>query len=269
MKVKILTKGSTETGEKELPDQFHEPVRPDIIKKAVRALQASKRQPYGAKKGAGMRHSADLSKKRRDYRTSYGWGISRVPRKILSRRGTRFNWEGAIVSGTVGGRRAHPPKAEKKWDIKINKKEKRKAIRSAMAATQQKEIVNMRGHNTPENYPFIVETDLEDIEKTSELKEKLEKLGFEEELERTKESKERSGKGKNRGRRRTYKTGLLIVTKDDEADIIKAANNIPGVDAVCVKRLNAEILAPGTHPGRITLFTEGAIDALEEEELFL
>ena len=32
--------------------------------------------------------------------------------------------------------------------------------------------------------------------------------------------------------------------------------------------LNAELLAPGGQPGRITLFTEGAIDRLKKENLF-
>ncbi len=269
MKVKVKSTGNTEVGEASLPRHFYEPVRPDIIQRAVRAIQLNNRQPYGAKKGAGMRHSADLSKKRRDYRRTYGYGISRVPRKILSRRGSQFNWEGAIVSGTIGGRRAHPPKAEKDRTVKINKKENQKAIRSALAATFKKDIVEERGHNPPEEYPFVVEADIEDIGKTQKLKQTLEKLGFEEELKRTEEVRERSGKGKNRGRRHTQKPGLLIVVSEEDADVVKAANNLPGVEAFFVKNLNAEVLAPGTHPGRVTLFTDKAIDVLEEEEVFL
>jgi large subunit ribosomal protein L4e len=48
-----------------------------------------------------------------------------------------------------------------------------------------------------------------------------------------------------------------------------AAQNIPGVQAASVNELNAELLAPGTHPGRLTLYTESAIKLLEEKRMFL
>jgi len=268
MKLKILNKTSKEVGSREVPKQFLEPVRSDLIKRAVLALQANNRQPYGAMPKAGMRHSATLSRRRRKYRGSYGLGISRVQRKIMSRRGTRFNWEGAVIPGTKGGRKAHPPKTEKIWTLKINKKERKKAIRSALSATLEKTMVEKRGHSPPEKYPFLV-SELESIVKTVELIKILETLGFKKELERTYEAKERAGKGKRRGRRKSYKTGLLIVVSDDKVPVVKAADNIPGVEAVQVKSLNAELLAPGTHPGRITLFTDKAMELLDKEKLFI
>ena len=73
-----------------------------------------------------MKQSAKLSKRRRAYRGSYGFGISRTPRKILSKRGRRLGWVGAVAPNTVGGRRTHPPKAEKIWREEINTKERRK-----------------------------------------------------------------------------------------------------------------------------------------------
>lgn len=267
MKVKIVTKTNTESGTKQLPSQFSEHVRPDIIKRAVLALQANKRQAYGAKPGAGMRHSAELSRRRRKYRGSYGFGISRVPRKILSRRGTRFNWEGAIMPGTKGGRRAHPPKADKKWNVKINKKENTKAIRSALAATVNKKVVAERGHKVPDNYPFIIK-DIESVSKTKELEKILRKLGFGDELERTSQPRKKSGKARRRGRGKTQKPGLLIVVSKEDVPVVKAASSLPGVDAVFVKALNAELLAPGTHPGRISLFTEEAVDLIGKEKIF-
>ncbi len=267
MKLKVLSRTGKALKELTLPEQFKEAVRPDLIKRAVLALQSWKRQPYGANPEAGKRHSVKLSKRRRRYRGSYGYGISRVPRKILSRRGTRFNWEGAFAPGTVGGRRAHPPKSWKNWVLKINKKEKRKAVRSAMAATLVKELVQERGHKAPEQYPFIAEPSFEELSKTKEVVDALNKLGFGAELERCSEAKERAGKGNARGRRKRVKKGLLIVTSQG-AKVLKAANNIPGVDAVPVNSLNAELLAPGTHPGRITLFTEQAMKELEENKLF-
>ena len=125
MQLKILDTEGKESGKVDLPKQFSEPVRPGLIKRAVLAIQSHKRQPYGTDPRAGMKSSAELSRRRRKYRGSYGFGISRVPRKILSRRGTRMNWVGAFAPGTVGGREAHPPKASKKWAQKINKKERK------------------------------------------------------------------------------------------------------------------------------------------------
>ena len=99
MKVVKFTVESVQQGDVELPKQFDEEFRPDLIKRAVLVVQRNKRQVYGAKKDAGKRASAELSRRRRKYRGSYGAGISRVPRKILSRRGTRFYWVGAFAPG--------------------------------------------------------------------------------------------------------------------------------------------------------------------------
>ena len=56
------------------------------------------------------------------------------------RRGTQFMWVGALAPGTVGGRKAHPPKASKIWNLKINKKERAKAIRSALGGSAKESI---------------------------------------------------------------------------------------------------------------------------------
>jgi len=268
MELKIISTENKEIGKKKLPTQFKEVIRTDLIKRAVLALQSKKRQAYGTDPEAGMKASADLSRRRRKYRGSYGLGISRVPRKILSRRGTRLNWVGAVAPGTVGGRKAHPPKAEKIWELKINKKEKRKAIRSALAATLDKKIVTERGHNVPANYPVILESKIESIAKTKELKKIFEALDLSAELGRTSSKQVRAGKGKMRGRKYKKKVGpLLIVSKSCELE--KSAKNIPGVETVLVDKLNAEMLAPGTIPGRLTFFTEAALDKLEKNKLFM
>lgn len=266
MKLKILSEKG-EKGSIELPEQFNEPIREDLIKRAVQSIQSHKRQPHGAKPRAGKNYSADLSKRRRNYRGSYGKGISRVPRKILMRRGMHMIMVGAIAPGTVGGRRAHPPKAEKKLSKKINDKERKKAIRSAMHASIEKELVQKRGHKTPNNYPFIIDNNFENLKKTREVMESLKKLGLKEELERAKEKTIRAGKGKRRGRKYKKKKGPLIVV-GKKCPLIKSARNIPGIDVITVESLNAELLAPGTHPGRLTLYTQNAINKLQKEKLF-
>lgn len=268
MKLDVLSITKTTVGKKDLPSQFYELVRPELIKRAVEAVQANKKQPYGAKRGAGQRQSAELSRRRRKYRGSYGKGISRVPRKIMTRRGTQMYMVGAVAPGTVGGRRAHPPKAIKILSKKINKKEKRKAIRSAMAATVIRNIVEKRGHVVPKEYPFVVESKIESIVQTKKVIESFSKLGLNGELKRVSEKKIRAGKGKVRGRRyRTKKGPLLVVSK--ECPLLKTAANIPGVEVVEVQNMNAELLAPGADMGRLTIFTEAAIDRLAKEGLFM
>jgi len=267
MKVPVLNATKTEVKKVDLPPQFAEPVRKDLVKRAVQAIEKNTRQPYGADPMAGKRASAELSRRRRKYRGSYGTGISRVPRKILSRRGTRMNWVGAFAPGTVKGRRAHPPKAEKIWSVKLNIKERRKAIRSAMAATMVKALVEKRGHKVPDTYPFVLDGKAEAMDKTKSVVEMLNKLGLDKELERTSERKVRAGIGTMRGRKYKSKKGPLLVVSE-KCKLQDAAKNIPGIDIVKVDKLNAKHLAPGTDIGRLTIFTDKALDRISKEMLF-
>jgi large subunit ribosomal protein L4e len=268
MKLPLLSKAKAKTGDVELPPQFEEPIREDIIQKAVYVFQCNQMQQYGAEPMAGNKYSSFITKRRREYRGCYGFGMSRTPRKILSRRGRRMMWVGATAPNTVGGRRAHPPKSEKVHGKEMPIKERRKAIRSAIAGTVLPELVKTRGHFPPKGYPFIVEDAICKLDKTKDVKKLLETLEFNEELARTQEKKVRAGKGKMRGRRYKTKRGLLIVVQE-KCPLELAAKNIPGVEVSRVKELNVELLAPGAKPGRITLWTKGAIEKLKTEKLFL
>lgn len=268
MKLDLYDLKKNKTGKKDLPVQFQEEYRPDLIRRAVLALQSAARQAYGGFPEAGKRSSSKLSKRRKKYRGCYGFGISRVNRKILSRRGTRMFWVGAFTPQTVGGRRAHPPKASKIFVQAINKKENRKAIRSAMSATLNLEVVKARGHKVPEIYPFIISADFETMNKTKEVEMALVGLGFEAELQRSAIKKVRAGLGKLRGRKYQRKRGILIVVSE-LCPLSQAAKNIPGLDIVPVKALNAEVLAPGSLAGRVTLWTEKALQEIETKKLFI
>ena len=138
------------------------------------------------------------------------------------------------------------------------------AIRSALAATVNKDIVTARGHRLPQQYPFIISTDFEKITKTKNLEQALKTLGFQEELIRCAIKKIRAGRGKNRGRRYKKRTGPLIVVSQD-APLLRV--NLPGIDVVRVEALNAHLLAPAA-PGRLTLYTEASIERLRREQLF-
>jgi large subunit ribosomal protein L4e len=267
MKLTIIDMENKQAGKIEMPEQFDEELREDLIKRAFHVIMNNNRQTYGAYEKAGMRHSAEVSRRRHNYRGSYGLGISRVPRKVLSRRGTRFNWVGAVAPGTVGGRKAHPPKPTKDYKQKINLKEKRKAIRSAMSATVNKDIVLARGHKVPDSYPFVVEG-IETAAKTSDLIKIFMALSLDKEMDRIAVRKIKAGKGKSRGRKYNTKIGPLIVVSEEKCPLIKAASNICGVEVAYVKNINVSQLAPGADAGRLTLWSRGAVEMLRKEGLF-
>lgn len=267
MKLNIRGADNETKGTVDVPHVFHELVRVDLVKRAFLATVSKERQAYGSDPRAGKKHSVTLHKRRRKYRGSYGKGISRSPRKIMSRRGVQFNWTGANAPNTVGGARAHPPKANRRWEQKLNTKERKKALRSALAATLDKTLVAQRCHALPDTYPFVLANDIAQIKTTKEVRAALTKLQLDKELARADATKIRKGKATLRGRVRKRKTGPLIVV-DKLCPLSYAARNLPGVDVVLVKRLNVKALAPGAHLARLTLFTEDALKHIEKEGLF-
>jgi len=264
MKINILSIEGKVLKEREMPKQLNVAANPDLIKRAVLAEQANKRQAYGSMEDAGKRASTYLSKRRRKYRGTYGIGQSRTPRKVMSRRGERINYVGAFAPQTVGGREAHPPKPGRIWDLKINKKEKLKAMFSAIRASLDKKIVAARGHNVPENYPFVIESKIEEVAKTKDVKTILEKVGLNNELSRL-TVKIRAGKGKMRNRKyRENKGPLIIVSKD--CNLLKSARNLLGVEVIKVNDIRIEHLAPGAAMGRLTIFSEEALNHIPKVE---
>ena len=266
---KIISIEGKAKGESKLPFQFSELYRPDLIRRAALAIMSHGIKAEGVSEDAGKRHSSYFSKRRDRYRTTYGFGQSRTPRKVMSSKGSRFVTKGASAPQAVGGRKAHPSKVEKVSYEKINKKEKRKAIRSAISATAMKDIVESRGHKVEDvkYFPIIIEENIESIKKSKDVMELLKKLGLEKELERTKEKKVRSGKGKIRGRKYKKKTGPLFVVSK-KCDLENAAKNIPGADVCKAKDLNLNVLAPGADAGRLTIWSENSVKLLEEKKLF-
>lgn len=267
MKANIYNTQGSKSGTLDLPQQFSETIRLDLIERAFLAIRANKRQSYGTYPHAGERVSAKLSRRRRDYKGSYGKAMSRVPRKTIWKRGRQFGWIGAFAPGMYKGRRANPPKGSKIHAEKINVKERRKAIRSALSAVIIEKYVKERGHFFKE-VPMILDDDIYNIKKTKDFESLLIKLGLENELLRLKEKKVRAGQGSKRGRKYRIKTGPLIVIGKNNP-VFKILNSLQGIDCVLVNNLNVELLAPGGFPGRLTLFTKDAIKELTEKKLFL
>jgi large subunit ribosomal protein L4e len=247
-RVHVLTTQGSQGAQVQLPLAFSQTVRPELIRRAVVAAQANRRQPHGTKPMAGLQHSTRWSGK--------GKGVSRSPRLMDSNRG-------AQAPNTVGGRPAHPPRAETIWWKKINVKERRRAFAAALAATRENHWVRGRGHRIPDDLhlPLILEDPVEDMESAASARRLLGRLKIWEDIERARDGTHvRAGRGKRRGRYRREPKSLLVVTS--QPGRARGFQNFSGVDVVSVGRLGTEDLAPGGAPGRLTIYTAAAIEAL-------
>jgi len=264
-KSEILSIEGKKIKEVKLPEFFAYPVREDLISKVLEAKKTM--QPYSPSPFAGKQHAASgkIVHRRHVWRSGYGRGISRIPRKIISRRGSQFNWIGAEVASTRGGRRAHPPKVvSMKNTLKINKKEAKKALISALSATADKKQIFMRYKRIEEKdlkdreFPIIVESGLVSL-KTKELIKSMKKiLGEKIFLVVFRKREIRKGKGKSRGRKHKTNAGILIITGKNErmnAGIFPVKNT---------ENLGISDLAGGG-PGRLVVYTENAIGELQKK----
>ena len=236
-----------DAGSVELPDAFETAHRPDLVKRAVLAAQANRRQDYGTDEYAGLRTPAESH--------GSGRGMAHVPRQ---------NGVGKRVPQTVGGRVAHPPKAEKDRTLDINDKERKLAVRSAIAATADADHVAERGHVFDEDLelPIVVGDAFEDLKKTQAVVDVLEGLGIDADVERADEGRSvRAGRGKTRGRKYKEPTSILFVTSEEPS---RAARNLAGATVATADTVSAEDLAPGGDPGRLTIWTESAIEEVSD-----
>lgn len=263
MQVDILNLEGKPVEKIELPKVFEEPIRKDLVSRAVQASQSNRRQPYSPDTMAGKRTAAHYHGVRRKRYSMMNKEMARLPR-LHNRTVPFLMMRARFVPQAVGGRRAHPPLVEKVWEQKINKKERRKAIKSALAATAVKELVITRGHQAQavREFPIVVDDKLQEMKKTKDIIQFLKKIGLEKELERINERKVRAGKGKARSRKYKIKVGpLFVVTNDNGID--KAVRNLSGCGVCKVEKLSAEDLAPGASLGRLTIYTRSSIEKLK------
>ena len=232
-------------GTLDLPAVFETPQRPDLVRRAVLAAQANAKQDYGSDGNAGLRTPAESF--------GSGRGMAHVPRENnVARR----------VPQAVGGRRAHPPKAEKDQGLDINDKERRLAVRAAIAATGDAEAVAERGHEFGDvDLPLVVADEFEDLVKTREVVDVIEALGVRADVERADEATVRAGRGTTRGRKYQRPSSVLFVTSGEPS---KAARNLAGADVATAREVNAADLAPGGEHGRLTVWTESAVAEVAE-----
>lgn len=237
-------------GEVSLPSIFATSLRLDLIHKATLAEQSHQFQPQGRNLMAGKRTTAESF--------GVGRGISRVPRI-----GGHGNLSGtaAFAPGTVSGRAAFPPVTAKETVKQINRKERRLALKSAIAATASGEVVRKRGHRFQQDrsLPLVVSDEVEKISKSSEAKHFLSSIGVWDDIVRVRKSK------RVKAGSRVHAVGPLVVLADDKA-ARRALRNFEGVNVVKADDLSVGVLAPGTHPGRLTIWSESAVKKLSDRK---
>ncbi len=257
MKANIYSKDGKIAGKLDLPKAFETPVRLELIKRAVLSDMSFQYQPKGPDPRAGLKTSAKYRGRKDDYGSSKNHGIAMLPREIRPKG--EFGKVRKIPSA-VSGRRAHPPKPEKKLIEIMNKKEYLLALKSAFAATIDVELVKKRGHVfSAKELPIILDESCSSISKTKEVADLFKTIGIYEDIERAKQ-KRKARSGKRAYGTRTPKSILLIT--GSEEPIMFASENLAGVDSIPVYELTAYDLAPGTYPGRLCVFTKQAIEQI-------
>lgn len=260
MKVHVYSIDGNPVEELELPHQFNEEIREEVISRAVIAEQSRKYQPKGAFKLAGMQTSAEYMGRKENYRSIKNHGISRLPREKLPKG--RFG-RVRMVPFSAKGRRAHPPQPGKILVERINNKEYDKALRSAIAATARKDIIEARGHITSgvKEIPLVVENRFEEFDKTRNVLTCLRALGLEGDLERGRRTKNITGVRKRR-RGGSMRAKSILIVVGNGSKVARASRNLAGVDVRSVAELDVSSLAPGTHAGRLTLWSKRAVEEL-------
>ena len=252
MSTKVFDLQGNELPTIELPPIFKFPYRPEVIKRVYVNLDSHHYQKQGRYPAAGEIVSAESRNAR----------LARAKGEGFSRAG-----QAAGVAGVRKGRLAHPPESWKVIHKKINKKEKMIALYSSISSTAIGDLAKKRGHiiENIKSFPLVVTNELENIQKTKELYQVLKALGIEDDLSRVENSiKKRTGKSRRRGRsNRIGKSAIIVVGKND-SQLLKLNDSLPGITIKFVKNLSVLDFAPGSKPIRLAIFSQNAIDILNE-----
>lgn len=164
------------------------------------------------------------------------------------------------------GRMFAPIRIWRKWHRRVNIRQKRYAVGSALAASAVVPLVQARGHavdRVPELPYVIADSSFVKVEKTKEALKFFKKIRVISDIQKVRSNiKVRAGRGKTRNRRFKNRRGPLIVFNGENQRFLKAFRAIDGVDVCNVNRLNLLQLAPGGHFGRFIIWTESAFRAL-------
>ena len=229
-------------------------MRPELIQRAVLAENSYKLQPQGHMRLAGMQTSAAYFGAMGSYRTGRHMGIAIRPREKL---GGGVQGKVKRIPSSTKGRRAHPHIVEKILTEKINNKEYQLAIASAVSATA---IKSTKMSQSNIHLPIVVSDEIESLKKSKEVMAVLKSISLSDYMDENRKPHIRKGVRRST-RMRIYSRKLLLVV-GKEASVMKAARNIHGVDVCEVSKLTVNLLAPGGIPGRMTVWSESAVNNL-------
>ncbi|KNH08207.1 hypothetical protein XU18_1215 [Perkinsela sp. CCAP 1560/4] len=241
----------------ELPEVFTTPIRNDLVQFVHTNIRKNARQAYAVTRRQGHRTTAE----------SWGTGraVARIPR--VSGGGTNRSGQGAYGNMCRGGHMYAGTKIFRRWHRHINKKQRRLAICSAIAASAVPSLVLSRGHRIegiPE-IPFVVDDSLCDLKKTKDAVALLTLVNAKSDVEKVAASRHvRPTKGKWRNRRYVSRKGPLVVVPSADCNARRAFANIRGVEVASVDSLNLLQLAPGGHLGRFIVWTKSAFEQLNK-----
>jgi large subunit ribosomal protein L4e len=138
---------------------------------------------------------------------------------------------------------AFPPVTFKRTAKSMNRKERRVALDSAIAATGSKDLVRGRGHRFDEDIdlPLVVTDEVEKFAKSSAAKGFLTAIGVWDDIDRVKKSK------RIRGKNRKHSVGPLLVVSEYQG-AQRAFENFEGVDVVRIKELIRDDWLSGRSP---------------------
>jgi large subunit ribosomal protein L4e len=238
-----------------MPAVYRAPIRNDLVNFIHNEMRRNSMQGRGVSKVAGVQVSAE------------SWGTGRAVARIPRVRGGGTHRSGQAAYGNFcrGGHMFAPLKTWRKFHRRINIKQKRYALCSAIAASGIPALSLARGHAIEEvpEFPLVVSDSVEEVKKTKQAVEVLKSLKAWNDIKKVKASERwRAGIGKMRNRRNIRKRGPIIIYKNDNG-ITRAFRNIPGITLIPVQRLNLLKLAPGGHLGRFAIWTESAFKSLD------
>jgi large subunit ribosomal protein L4e len=256
LQAKVLNLEGQEGDSLDLPAIFETPLREDVINRVFVAQASHGMQPQGRDPLAGERTSAESG------HPPTGRGISRIPR-VKGERYAKSGMAGAVAS-TVHGRLPHPPRSEKVLRKEINAKERYLALASAIAATADKTLVQKRGHKFSSNLPIVVSSDLEKITKARDLKKFLAAVGADKDVARAGNRKKKVTSAL--AIRTRVGVGPLIVASNP-SNLRNASKAFTGVNVISSSTLSVLDLAPGSIPGRLTIWTKDSLNGISKNVL--
>lgn len=260
-KINIL--GANGNKEREISTTiFDGRVRADIVQKIAEIEKMSDKQEHAPFWLSGQQTSASGTVKhnRHVWKSDRGKGLARVPKKQMSRSGDRFVWVGAVIPGTRGGRRAHPPKLNGR-ECKINRKEMMLGWFGALAMVASKEAVinkysSLEGKKVAIDLPLIVDSKILSLKAGSFL-EAVKKITGELNEVAIQKKTIRPGRGKMRNRKYKKNAGVLLVIGNREN------KKVSGIEVIKTEELRIMDLC--SNGARLTMFTETAVKELEDE----